>query len=212
MTQALAISKTITSMAQLQERFTLLPAEHDGFFTEWYEDLPELAKAERAFLDKIKHRFVRHRQQGELAEGTVNMLIIAHLLELAGLYDEPFLITNEYSVEVEIADRDEKLRGRIDTLVLQNQFWSVVLESKKSISFEAAIPQVLAYMMTTPQSDRPLYGMVTDGRLYMFIKLVNQQPAIYDFSDVFSLLLLRQNKLYDVLRVLRRLSKAIKES
>ncbi|EDX78616.1 Type I restriction enzyme R protein N terminal domain protein [Coleofasciculus chthonoplastes PCC 7420] len=212
MTQSLAISQAITNMAQLQQRFTLNPADSDLFFPEWHDNLPGLTETERAFLDKIKRRFVRHRMQGELAEATVNMLIVAHLLELAGLYDEPFLITNEYSVDVVLEERDEKLRGRIDTLVFQRQFWSAVIESKKSISFEAGIPQALAYMMTTPQSDKPLYGMITDGGLYMFIKLVNRDPAIYDFSDVFSLLLLRQNKLYDVLQVLKRLASVLQES
>jgi hypothetical protein len=77
------------------------------------------------------------------------------------------------------------------------------VESKRSISFEAGIPQTLAYMMTTPNGEKPLYGMVTDGGLYMFVKLVKQELAIYNFSDVFSLLLLRQNKLYEVLRILK---------
>lgn len=198
-------------MAQLQERFTLLPASSDSFFTEWHENLPELTETEEAFLDKIKRRFVRHRMQGELAEGTVNMLIVAHLLELAGFYDEPFMITNEKSVEVVLEERDEILGGRIDTLVFQRQFWSAVVESKKSISFEAGLPQVLAYMMATTNPDKALYGMVTDGGLYMFIKLLKQETAIYDFSDVFSLLLLRQNKLYDVLRVLKRLGSLMQE-
>jgi hypothetical protein len=40
----------------------------------------------------------------------------------------------------------------------------------------------------------------------MFIKLVKQDAIIYDFSDIFSLLLLRHNQLYEVLRVLKRLA------
>lgn len=171
-----------------------------------------MTAAERSFLDKVKHRFDRHRASGEMAESTVNMLIVAHLLELAGFYDEPFLISNEYAVEIEVRDRDEVLRGRIDTLVFLPQFWSLVVESKRSISFEAGIPQLLAYMMASPPTEEPLYGMVTDGSLYMFVKLENQNPAIYDFSDVFSLLLLRENKLYGVLQVLKRLANTMKAS
>ena len=209
MTQALPISKTITTMAQLQERFALEPADTDRFFPEWHEDLPALTAAEQALLDKIKQRFVRHRTRGEIPEGTVNMLIVAHLLEAAGFYDEPFFITNEHSVEVVLEDRDEKLRGRLDTLVFQAQFWSAVVESKKSISLAAGIPQLLAYMMAVPDSDRLLYGMVADGDFYMFIKLAKQKPAIYDFSDVFSLFLVRQNKLYEVFQILKNLRHAI---
>ncbi len=210
MTQGTAIARVITSMAQLQERFAIVPATDDNFFPEWRDRLPELTAAEQSFLDKIKYRFDRHRASGEMAESTVNMLVVAHLLELAGFYDEPFLITNEYAVEMELQDRDEVLRGRIDTLVFLQQFWSLVVESKRSISFEAGIPQLLAYMMASPPSGEPLYGMVTDGSLYMFVKLVNQNPAIYDFSDVFSLLLLRENKLYRVLQVLKQFANTMK--
>lgn len=210
MTQSLSLARTITSMAQLQERFTIAPAADDNFFPEWHDRLPELTEAERSFLDKIKHRFHRHRASGEMAESTVNMLVVAHLLELAGFYDEPFLITNGYAIEIELQDRDELLRRRIDTLVFLQQFWSLVVESKRSISFEAGIPQLLAYMMASPSLGEPLYGMVTDGSLYMFIKLANQNPAIYDFSDVFSLLLLRENKLYRVLQVLKRFANTMR--
>ncbi|MEQ9367495.1 MAG: hypothetical protein RIG63_00480 [Coleofasciculus chthonoplastes F3-SA18-01] len=42
MSQSLAISQTITNMAQLQERFTLIPADSDLFFPEWHDNLPEL--------------------------------------------------------------------------------------------------------------------------------------------------------------------------
>lgn len=48
-------------------------------------------------------------------------------------------------------DGEEILRGRIDVLVLQNQLWVMVLESKKTtLSVWAAVPQALAYMMANP--------------------------------------------------------------
>lgn len=209
MVQTLAISKAITSMAELRERFNLIPTNNDQFFTEWFQDLPELTDEEKASLDKVKYRFSRHRDRGELAEGTVNLLVVSPLLELAGFYDEPFFIKTEPQVEILLEDRDEILRGRIDTLVIQERLWVLVVESKRSISFEAAIPQALAYMMANPNSEKPVYGMVTDGSLFMFIKLLKQEPPQYDFSDTFSLLLLRQNKLYDILRVLKRVSSLI---
>jgi hypothetical protein len=80
-----------------------------------------------------------------------------------------------------------------------------VVESKRSISFEAAIPQALAYMMSNPNPEKPVYGMACDRSLFMFIKLLKQDPPQYDFSDTFSLLLFRQNKLYNILRILKRI-------
>ncbi|NEP57589.1 MAG: type I restriction endonuclease subunit R [Symploca sp. SIO2G7] len=208
MVQTLAISKTITSMTDLQARFNLTPADSDSFFTEWHQELPDITELERETLDRIKQRFERHRNIGKLAEGTINLLLVSPLLDLAGFYDEPFLITTEPQVEILIESRDELLRGRIDTLVIQGQLWSLVVESKQSISLAAAIPQALAYMIGS-STGKPLYGMATDGDFFMFIKLLKQEPPLYDFSDTFSLLLLRQNKLYDVLQVLKKINRAI---
>jgi len=124
---------------------------------------------------------------------------------MAGFFDEPFLIKTEPQVEILLEDRDELLRGRIDTLVIQERLWVVVVESKRSISFEAGVPQALAYMMGNPNPEKPVYGMVTDGNLFISIKLLKQDQPQYDFSDTFSLFLLRQNKLYDILRILKRI-------
>jgi len=82
---------------------------------------------------------LRHRNRGKLAEGAVNLLLVSSLLELAVFYDEPFFITTDSSVEIVLENQDEILRGRIDTLVIQEQFWILVVDSKSSISFEAAI-------------------------------------------------------------------------
>lgn len=209
MVQTLAISKAIDTLAEVEERFNLTPTDNKQFFTEWFQDLPKLTDEEKASLDKIHSRFIRHRRRSKLAEGTVNLLLVSPLLELAGFYDEPFFITTEPQVEILIEDRDELLRGRIDTLVIQEQLWVLVVESKQSIGMAAAIPQALTYMMGNPNPEQPVYGMVTDGDFFMFIKLLKQNPPQYDFSDTFSLYLLRQNKLYDVLQVLKRVRSAI---
>lgn len=209
MVQTLAISKAITTIADIEERFNLTPTDNEQFFTEWFQDLPELTDDEKASLDKVRHRFSRHRRRGKLAEGTVNLLLVSPLLELAGFYDEPFFIQTEPQFEILLEDRDEILRGRIDTLVIQERLWVLVIESKRSISFEAAIPQALAYMMGNPNPEKPVYAMVTDGSLFMFIKLLKQDTPQYDFSDTFSLLLFRQNKLYEIVRVLKRIGDLI---
>lgn len=212
MVQTLAISQAITSIADVEKKFNLTPTNDRQFFTEWFQDLPELTNEEKVSLDKVRHRLSRHRRRGSLAEGTVNLLVISPLLELAGFYDEPFLIRTEPQVEILLEDQDEILRGRIDTLVIQERLWVLVVESKRSISFAAAIPQALTYMMANPNLNQPVYGMACDGDLFMFIKLLKQDLPQYDFSDTFSLLLLRQNKLYDILRVLKRIGGLIAQA
>lgn len=205
MVQIRAISKLITSMDELEQRFSIIPAEDDQFFTEWHEDLPQLTAQEIETLDQIKERFERHRKRGSLAEGTINQLLISPLLTLAGLYDAPFFVATEPSIEIELEDRDEILRGRIDTLIIQQQLWVLVVESKSTIAFSIALPQAMAYMMANPKPERPVYGMITNGDEFMFIKLLTQGIPQYDLSNVFSLLIPRRNQLHDVLQVLKQI-------
>ena len=118
MVQTNPISKTITTLADVEQRFNLSPTDNDIFFQEWQQGLPQLTAQERENLDQIQRRFLRHRKRSSLAEGVINQLLISPLLTLAGLYDEPFYVTTEASVELEVKEKDENLRGPIDTLVI----------------------------------------------------------------------------------------------
>ncbi|MGF1493749.1 MAG: restriction endonuclease subunit R [Microcoleaceae cyanobacterium] len=205
MAQNLAISKNILTMAAVQKRFGVVPSSDEQFFAEWVSNLPELTVEEIGLLDQIKARFDRHRNQGPLAEGTINQLLISPLLTLAGLYDDPFFVSTESSLEIELKDHDEILRGRIDTLVIQQQFWALVIESKSTIAFSIALPQAITYMMANPHPDHPVYGLITNGDEFMFIKMLIQGLPQYDLSNVFSLLIPRRNQLHDILQILKQI-------
>lgn len=212
MTQSLAISKNILTMAAVQQRFGIVPSPDQQFFSEWASNLPELAPAEIDTLDQIKGRFDRHRNQGPLAEGTINQLLISPLLTLASLYDEPFFVSTESSLEIELEDQDEILRGRIDTLIIQQQFWVLVIESKSTIAFSIALPQAMTYMMANPHPDRPAYGLITNGDGFMFIKMLTQGLPQYDLSNVFSLLIPSRNQLHDILQILKQIRQIMLQS
>ena len=205
MIQTKPISKTITSLDDLEERFNLRATENEQFFPEWNQGLPELADREIATLDQIRNRFLRHRKRGSLAEGTINHLVISPLLTLAGLYDEPFFVTTEPEVELLLEDKDELLRGRIDTLIIQQQLWVLVVESKSTIAFSVALPQALTYMMGNPNPEHTVYGLITNGDEFQFIKLLIQDNPQYDLSNIFSLLLPHRNQLNDIMLVLKQI-------
>jgi hypothetical protein len=174
MVQTKPISKTITSLLNLRERFNLTPTSNDQFSPELTQDLPELTDSETATLDQIRNRFLRHRERGSLAEGTINHLVISPLLTLAGLYDDPFFVTTGAEVELLLEDRNEILKVRIDTLIIQQQLWVLVVESKSTIAFSVALPQALAYLIANPNPERPVYGLITNGDEFQFIKLLIQ--------------------------------------
>jgi hypothetical protein len=51
---------------------------------------------------------------------------------------------------------------------------------------------------------------VTDGDLFMFVKLIQENTQIiYDFSEPFSLLVARRHKLYEILQILKNISRTI---
>lgn len=212
MVQTLAISKELTSMAAVQERFDLRYATDDRFFTEWFEDLPVLTEGDRTTLAYLQQRFFEHRHRGSLPEGTVDKLIVSPLLDLAGLYDARFTLRTEAQVEIVLKDREELLQGRIDTLILQEQLWVLVVEAKNTtLSLSVAIPQALTYMMAGSSGDHPIFGVVTNGDEFRFIKLL-KLPATspyFDLSDIFSLLPPHRSKLEQVLQVLKQINRTL---
>lgn len=207
MVQTVAITEAITSLNQVHDQFNLIRTADPQFFTEWFEDLPELSEAEKEALERLKTRYFYYAADGAITEGTINIIMVSPLLELVGLCDPPFKIRGEKSVKVEIEDEDTLLQGFIDALVVQHQFWVVVIEAKRyGFNVTLAIPQAIAYMMGNPHPERPVYGMVTNGEDFYLIKLTQLGTRQYDLSDKFTLSKRRSNELYEVLRVMKRIA------
>ncbi len=197
------------SHADLEARFGLQQTESEDFFTEWFDTLPEITDLEKQDLDRVKLHFLRLVKRLTLSEETVKLVVLSPLLNLAGFYDEPFYIRGEESIEISAEDEGEIIRGRIDVLVIQEQFWLLVIESKRSsFSLLEAVPQALVYMLTNPNQDKPTFGLVTNGSHFIFVKLTKQNIPKYALSDEFTLLK-RKNELYQVLSVLKNLSQSL---
>ena len=197
-------------MLNLDSNITRTASE--GFFSGWYADLPEITEADKAALNLIRRRYLYHLNDGSLTEGTVTLIMGSPLLERGGFYDPPFKRMAEKSVQIVLDDEDdevETLKGRIDVLVMQNQFWVTLLESNcTTISVMSALPQTLAYMTANPRKDRPSFAAMTNGSEIVFVKLDFQNPPKYDLSRIFSPVPL-MNELYTVLRVLIKIGQLI---
>jgi Type I restriction enzyme R protein N terminus (HSDR_N) len=193
----------------VESRLGLTRSEDKTFFTEWWESLPDLSGVEQDRLTILRQRLLYHRADGDLLEGSVMLLVASPLLELAGFYDAPFKLKAEASVEIVVDDGEEILRGRIDALILQQNFWVLVLEAKKTtISTRSALPQALAYMMANTQTTQPTFGMMTNGDDVLFVKLTTQPSGQYDLSRVFLLYTLPE-ELQSVLQILKQIGQAI---
>jgi hypothetical protein len=197
------IPATNISLYDLKTKFGLQRVDDDQFFREWVDDLPQLTDLEKQQLDRVKASYFNLVERPML-ESTVKMVVLSPLLDMANFYLSPFSITAEEEVQISVEDDGTIVRGRIDVLIIQNQLWILVIESKRAgFSLEEVIPQALAYMLANPDASKPTFGLVTNGSHFIFIKLSKQDTPQYALSYEFSL---RRpgNELYNVLSILKR--------
>jgi hypothetical protein len=206
MVVTLPISKTILTIADVENKFQLNPCEERAFFREWQENLPELTELEKASLDRLLVRFTAHRRRGILAEGTVDKLMISPLLDLVGFYEPEYEVRTEEPVEFVLDDDDEILRGRIDTLIVRDRLWVLVIEAKRTIMASLALPQALSYMMCSPEPEMPSLGLITNGDEFIFVKAIAKPMPLYSTSRLYSLFFPTGSQdLLEVFRVLKRI-------
>ncbi|NJL38599.1 MAG: type I restriction endonuclease subunit R [Leptolyngbyaceae cyanobacterium RM2_2_4] len=210
MAQVTAIAKAILNLRDVEAKLNLRRSAEPDFFLEWQETLPELTRPEKISLERLATRYLHYLEEGEVNEGTLNIILLSPLLDALGLCDPPYRIRGEDWVEVQTAVDTEEgaitLEGRIDALTLQEQFWLVIIEGKRGgFNVLQAVPQTLAYMAATPRPERPVFGLVTNSYDYLFVKLVRQERREFALSHNFTLLSDEQSNLFQVARVLKHL-------
>jgi hypothetical protein len=179
------------------------------FFWEWEEELPEITDLEKQLLDKVKAGYLNLLNYPPLLEDVVRMAIVDPILFIGDFYLSPFYVKSEESIDIAVPDEDIIIKGRMDTLVLKDRFWVMIIESKKaSFSIEEGLAQILAYMLGNPYPDQPSFGMIATGSEFIFVKLVKGKPPLYSLSKGF---LMRNpgNELYEVLRILKGLTQLV---
>lgn len=200
------------TLRQLITQFNLQLVEDDRFFREWQDDLPEVTEAEKQRLDRVKASYANLIEYPPLLENTVKMVVLSPLLDLAGFYLPPFHIKSEKSVEVSDEDEGTIVRGDIDILAVSEQFWVTAIESKKAaFSIDLARSQLLAYLLAAPNAGKPVYGLLSNGSSFRFIKLVIGNFPEYALSRLFDVFN-PGNELYDVLKILKNIGKLMTEN
>lgn len=193
----------------LINNFGLQLVQDDQFFPEWQENLPEITDLDKQLLDKVKAGYFNLLNYPPLLEDVIRMAILDPLLFIGDFYLAPFYVKSEEPVDIAVEDEETLIKGRIDTLVLKDQFWVMVIESKRaSFSIEAGLSQILAYMLANPHPEKPSFGMITTGGSFIFIKLVKGETPQYATSNIFDIRN-RGNELYSVLSILKKLSQIV---
>ncbi|MEO1636803.1 MAG: restriction endonuclease subunit R [Cyanobacteria bacterium J06631_9] len=204
MAQAIAIEKVTWQM--LKRQFGLQRAQDETFFAEWKTDLPKMDAYEKKGVERIKAAYHNMEELDLVLESSVNVAILGPLLETAGLFLPPFHLETEKPVEFSITDeQDARLKGRLDALIIKDFLWILTIESKQAgFSLRVGIAQLLAYMMAAPKAQKSVYGMITNGRSFMFIKLERSPRLVYERSKEF--IIGQDSGLEQTLRILKKLS------
>lgn len=191
------------SIYELEEKFCLQVSTDTDFFTEWTDNLPSLTDIEKQSLKRVQSNYFNLTRRRLISEEAVKMVVLSPLLDLAGFYQAPFEIETETSVEIVAEEDGFKLKGNIDVLVVQNKFWILVIESK-STKFDVmiALPQALAYMLNSSNQEKPTFGLLVNGREFVFIKLVKQEEIKYARS--YALSIEKDDEFQQVFSVLKR--------
>ena len=198
------------TLHDLGARFGLQLTKDATFFLEWHAELPEISEQEKQQLDRIQASYLHLVSQMSMVEDVVKMVVLSPLLYLADFFLPPLSIHSEVAVQLSIIDEELAIEGKIDILVLHDQLWILLIESKwAAASIEVGLPQLLAYMLASPNPVQPVYGMITNGGSFVFLKLVQGPDAAhYALSRIFEM---RNpgNDLYPVLAVLKHLKHVV---
>ena len=200
------------TLYDLEKSFNLTLCDRPDFFPECNIGplliSTSISQREKEQLDRIKTNYI-HLSKRPMLEEMVKMVVLSPLLDIAGFYQPPFYSIAEKSVKVSVKDENLTIRGKIDVLVLQDRFWILVIESKQvGVSLQKGIPQALAYMLANPCPEKDVYGMVTNGSNFIFLKLAWQDKPIYGISDEYTLMR-HENDLYEILQILKTIGIAI---
>ena len=199
------------SLYDLEDKFGLQLTVNTHFFQEWSQNLLPLTDAEKQSLKRVTSNYFNLTKRRTMSEEAVKMVVLSPLLDLAGFYQPPFEIETETSIEIAAEDEGAIVKGSIDVLVIQKRFWVLVIEAK-STKFDVlmALPQALAYMLADHNSNQPNFGLLVNGREFVFIKLIQQNQPQYARS--YALSIEREDELYQVLSVLKRLGQLVIET
>jgi hypothetical protein len=176
---------------------------------EWSNHSLELTDLETLLLQRIVSNYLNLTKRRPMSEEAVKMVILSPLLDLAGFYQPPFEIETEKPIKISAKDDGAIVKGKIDVLVVQNQLWILVIESKRTgFDVMVALPQALACMLANPNPTPETYGLLVSGREFAFVKLTHQSPPVYSVSQSFSIMPPAQD-LGTVLQMLKYLGRLL---
>ena len=213
MVQQVVNANTLT-LREVRDRLQL-QLEFEDYFHDFLT-LDPLAEEERDRLAEIREGWQNYYADGKISEGLVGVLAITPILWASGFVSDPAMrISVEANVEtIEIDDDDRVIRGRMDMVVHQREeddqasFCVLVVESKNSaVNTSVGLPQLLTYAGTFLNHQAFVWGLVTNGREFQFVRV---EPGRYREFPLLNLLRPGQSEtIPEVMIAIRKAAHAI---
>jgi hypothetical protein len=200
------------TLTDLRKTFGLRLNPTDLFFDQWLTDAGDLSDRDIQALDHIAKTYSYLSQEDSPLEEINKLVVLSPLLDLAGFYQAPFLPKTETSTTLEIPEDPDHntIQGKIDVLIMQDEFWVLVIESKPAkLDVTAGIPQALTYLLSSPANHNP-YGMITNGREAMFLNLDRTQSAPHYSKSIAYRLLDSAQERQQILQGLRYIAQKLR--
>ena len=185
-------AKNLT-LNEVHQLLNLQPSLQRARFLDFL-NLPDLTEWEMTEMEQIRIDFQAYWQAGKVLEGQVQLLVLAPLLQLAGYYRSPIQLSLEQAIaEIVLDDEDTKVTGRLDLLAARRDavtpLWVLVVESKNSqVDALNGLPQLLTYASQSLTSQESVWGLVTNGFSYYFVRLISGETLSYQLLPELNLL------------------------
>ena len=186
MVQALTASSL--SLNEVMERL-----QFEGAFSESFEEfltLEPLTSVEKAGAADLQRVWQEYRFQSRTAENYVKTAGLPLLLWLCGYIAAGLQLLLEENIEpIEIDDGETVIRGRMDMLLYRQPkgdrtaLCALVIETKRgAASGLAGLPQLLTYASTFLDKQPVVWGLITNGYEYEFVRI--ERGLFREFSPL----------------------------
>ncbi len=194
------------TLHDLGARFGLQLIKDATFFPEWHTELPEISEQEKQQLDRIQASYLHLVSQMSMVEDVVKMVVCRRCCTWLIFSSPLFPSSQRLRYSSQLPMKSWPLRARSTS-------WCCTINCGScSSNRNGRRPRLRwgsrncwRYMLASPNPVQPVYGMITNGGSFVFLKLVQGPDAAhYALSRIFEM---RNpgNDLYPVLAVLKHL-------
>jgi predicted type IV restriction endonuclease len=166
------------TLPEVIDRLQLEISFEDDFSV--YLKLDALTAREATQIAELRQNWQRYYLQGKISENQVKVAALSPLLWMSGYLSDPTLqVSMEEAIEeIVVEDGESVIRGRMDLWVGRQvagdrvPLCVLIVEAKNSaISPAVGLPQLLTYAGTLMERQGFVWGLVSNGLDYVFVRL-----------------------------------------